>query len=147
MYNQKEYFSVTNKDFSNKDFSIGDSSQAEKDEIDHKEETHNLSDEERSITKEIKERVLIKKINKPIKKIIKPIKKKRVLTRKDFDDIQSVDEVNANKKLESEINDEKNKDTSKSITIILYGISFALLVGLFLYFYNKKKPNTQMLQY
>jgi ATP-dependent Zn protease len=80
-----------------------------------------------------------------IKKIIKPIKKKRVLTRKDFDDIQSVDEVNANKKLESQIKDEKNKDTSKSITIILYGISFALLVGLFLYFYDKKKVNTQML--
>lgn len=133
MYNQKEYFSVTNKDFS-----IGNSSQAEDDEIDHNEETRNQSDEERSLTKEIKESVLIKKIKKPIKK-------KRVLTRKDFDDIQSVDEVNANKKLESEINDEKNKDTSKSITIILYGISFAVLVGLFLYFYNKKKPNTQML--
>jgi hypothetical protein len=145
MYNQKEYFSVTNKDFSNKDFSIGNSSQA--DEIDHNEETRNQSDEERSLTKEIKESVLIKKINKPIKKINKPIKKKRVLTRKDFDDIQSVDEVNANKKLESEINDEKNKDTSKSITIILYGISFAVLVGLFLYFYNKKKVNTQMLHY
>ena len=133
MYNQKEYFSVTNKDFS-----IGNSSQAEDDEIDHNEETRNQSDEERSLTKEIKESVLIKKIKKPIKK-------KRVLTRKDFDNIQSVDEVNANKKLESQIHDEKNKDTSKSITIILYGISFALLVGLFLYFYNKKKVNTQML--
>ena len=133
MYNQKEYFSVTNKDFN-----IGDSSQAEDDEIDHREETTNISDEDQSLIKEVKEEVLIKKI-------LKPIKKKRVLTRKDFDDIQSVDEVNANKKLESEINDEKNKDTSKSITIILYGISFALLVGLFLYFYNKKKVNTQML--
>jgi|UniRef100_A0A6C0IV48 ATP-dependent Zn protease len=133
MYNQKEYFSVTNKDFN-----IGDSSQAEDDEIDHREETTDISDEDQSLIKEVKEEVLIKKI-------LKPIKKKRVLTRKDFDNIQSVDEVNANKKLESQIHDEKNKNTSKSITIILYGISFALLVGLFLYFYNKKKVNTQML--
>ena len=133
MYNQKEYFSVTNKDFN-----IGDSSQAEDDEIDHREETTDISDEDQSLIKEVKEEVLIKKI-------LKPIKKKRVLTRKDFDNIQSVDEVNANKKLESQIHDEKNKNTSKSITIILYGISFALLVGLFLYLYNKKKVNTQML--
>jgi hypothetical protein len=46
MYNQKEYFSVTNKDFN-----IGDSSQAEDDEIDHREETTDISDEDRSLIK------------------------------------------------------------------------------------------------
>jgi len=151
MYNQKEYFSVINSNDSNKnlnkDFSIGKLNQAEDDEIDHKEETEELSVEELYITEEVIKKELIKKIinDDVLHGLKRPIIKKKVLTRTDFDDIKSVDEVKAAKELESEIDDETSKDTIKSITIILSGISFTLLVGLFLFFYYKKKSPSQML--
>ena len=142
MYNQKEYFSVTNKDLN-----FDDLNQAKEDEILHNDETVGLIEDEVNTTKKVNVKELVKKIindNVP-DKLKKPIIKKKILTRPDFDAVISVEESRAAKKLESEINDEKNKDISKSITITLYGISFALLIGLFLFFYYKKKIPSQML--
>ena len=142
MYNQKEYFSVTNKDLN-----FDDLNQAKEDEILHNEETVGLIEDEVSTTKKVNVKEMVKKIindNVP-HKLKKPIIKKKILTRPDFDAVISVEESRAAKKLESEINDEKNKDISKSITITLYGLSFLLSVGLFLFFYYKKKIPSQML--
>jgi hypothetical protein len=142
MYNQKEYFSVINKDLN-----FDNLNQAKEDEIQHNDETVDLVEDEATTTKKVNIKDMVKKIindNVP-HELKKPIIKKKILTRPDFDATISVEESRAAKKLKLEINDEKNKDISKSITITLYGISFALLVGLFLFFYYKKKIPSQML--